>query len=608
MKARLFVKAGLNSGESYLLQKKETSIGRGGECDIRLSDGSCSRRHCLFTLAGDGVEVVDLESKNGIAVNGIPVKRKLLRVGDEIRMGNTSFVFYADEAHASKVGHVEVVTQVGPPGAKTVVRRTAPTPLPQRPEGPTGALAALREIAASARSETDLSSLLAKLSKTFLTHTKAQRTAILLLDRETLAVRAQVQRQRDASAKDPVQVKKDAVEAVFRQHQSLLTEYPAEKDAERHWSIAVPLGVGPDPVGVLWLDTRGTDRRLTEDDLDETEALAVLAGTAIRHLEDLARSRRANENLRSALAPRFNMIGTSAPMRKVYEQIEKVCATDATVLVTGASGTGKELVANAIHYNSARKDGPIHCLNCGALPENLVESELFGHEKGAFTGAIALKKGAFELATGGTIFLDEVGEMDGKSQSKLLRVLEERVVRRVGGTEDIRVDVRIIAATNKDLTKEVPAGRFREDLLYRLRVIEIRLPSLRERRDDVAMLTDFYLAKFREEMGRKVEGISDAARKALEAHTWPGNVRELRNCLERAVLLASGPLLEPGDLGIKAAGPQADTEAFPTLKELEKRHIQAAIERAGGNKTEAAQILGIMRSTLYEKLKELESK
>ncbi|MEK7867251.1 MAG: sigma-54 dependent transcriptional regulator, partial [Planctomycetota bacterium] len=255
--------------------------------------------------------------------------------------------------------------------------------------------------------------------------------------------------------------------------------------------------------------------------------------------------------------------------------------------------------------NSARKDGPIHCLNCGALPENLVESELFGHEKGAFTGAIAQKKGAFELATGGTIFLDEVGEMDGKSQAKLLRVLEERVVRRVGGTEDIRVDVRIIAATNKDLAKEVPAGRFREDLLYRLRVIEIRLPALRERRDDVGMLTDFYLAKFREEMGRKVEGISDAARKALEAHAWPGNVRELRNCLERAVLLASGTLIEAADLGLKAASPQADTEAFPTLKELEKRHLQAAIERAGGNKTEAAALLGIMRSTLYEKLKEL---
>ncbi len=611
MKPRLFVKSGLNSGESYLLQRKETSIGRGGECDIRLSDGSCSRKHCVIAFNGDTAEVVDNDSRNGIAVNGLPVKRKLLKVGDEIRIGNTSFVFYSDETPGwqgqlagSKTGGVEVVSHVGPPGAKTVVRRSAPTPVPQRPEGPSGAIAALREIAASTREETEASSLLAKLSKTFLTHTKAQRVALLLLDRDTLAVRAQAQRQRDTASKDPVQVKKEVVEAVFRQRQSLLTEHPGEKAGARHWSMAVPLGVGTDTAGVLYLDTKGSDRKLTEDDLDEVEALAILAGMALRHLEDLARTRRANEHLRSALSPRFNMIGTSPPMRKVYEQIEKVCATDTIVLVTGESGTGKELVANAIHYNSPRKDGPILCLNCGALPDGLVESELFGHEKGAFTSAGAQKKGAFELATGGTLFLDEVGEMDPKSQAKLLRVLEERVVRRIGGTEDVKVDVRIVAATNKDLAKEVVAGRFREDLLYRLRVIEIRLPALRERPEDIPLLTEFYLAKFREEMGRRVEGLSEAAMKALQAHRWPGNVRELRNCLERAVLLTAGPLVEPADLGIKATAEPGETEAFPSLKDVERLHILAAIERAKGNKTEAAVLLGIMRSTLYEKLKE----
>jgi Nif-specific regulatory protein len=286
--------------------------------------------------------------------------------------------------------------------------------------------------------------------------------------------------------------------------------------------------------------------------------------------------------------------------------------TDATVLVRGESGVGKELVAAAIHHASKRAAGPLVCMNCAALSPSLLESELFGHEKGAFTGATERKLGKFEAADGGTLMLDEIGEMDAEIQAKLLRVLEGHSFERVGGNASIDVDVRVVAATNRDLQEMVAEGTFRQDLFYRLHVIEIQVPPLRERGEDILLLAQHFLAKFNDSMGRRIESISDAAQKKLLDYHWPGNIRELRNVIERAVVLNSGTridaehlLLTPASIGQRGQeNRSAEFASVETsLADLERAHIERVLRHTDGNKSRAASILGIERSTLDRKLK-----
>jgi two-component system response regulator HydG len=309
----------------------------------------------------------------------------------------------------------------------------------------------------------------------------------------------------------------------------------------------------------------------------------------------------------------MGMVGESAAMQRVFRLIEKVAASDTHVHVHGESGTGKELVANAIHRLSARSEGPLVAVNCGAIPENLLESELFGHEKGAFTGAIKRKLGRFELADQGTIFLDEIGELAPSMQVKLLRVLQEREIDRVGGDRPVPVDVRIVSATNRDLKAEVEAGRFREDLYYRLHVVPIHIPPLRERTDDILPLARFFVGRLRARTHASVRAISPEAERALEAYRFPGNVRELENILEQALVFAEGDVLARDDLPPQVAGPAtAERPSIPIpsgnvslndfLEAAERQMILAAYEAAGGVKTETARRLGIKTSALYYKL------
>ncbi|HEY7311253.1 MAG TPA: sigma-54 dependent transcriptional regulator [Gemmataceae bacterium] len=300
-------------------------------------------------------------------------------------------------------------------------------------------------------------------------------------------------------------------------------------------------------------------------------------------------------------SPRYRLVGSSTVMRKVVGLIEKVAGTDATVLVRGASGTGKELVARALHTNSPRKTRPLVTINCAALQENLLESELFGHEKGAFTGAVAAKPGLVEVAEGGTLFIDEIGEMAPGLQAKLLRVLEDGHYRRVGGTQEMRADVRVVAATNRDLAEEIKAGRFREDLYYRLNVVSIHLPPLRERREDVPELIEHFLTT--RQVGPMRCRMHPDAMRALMAYRWPGNVRELANVLERAQILCENHVITPEDLPetIVAASPlDAGASGEPRhLNEVERRHVQAILQEEKGNKVHAARVLGISRRSLY---------
>ncbi|GIX06110.1 MAG: sigma-54-dependent Fis family transcriptional regulator [Candidatus Poribacteria bacterium] len=307
-----------------------------------------------------------------------------------------------------------------------------------------------------------------------------------------------------------------------------------------------------------------------------------------------------------------NIIGTSKKMREVFVQVRRVLDSDITVLIQGESGTGKELVARAIHFNGARRNGPFVAVNCAAIPENLIESELFGHEKGAFTGAIARRIGKFEQANGGTILLDEIGEMPMLLQSKLLRVLQEREIERVGGTRPIPVDVRVIAATNRDLSEEVRAGRFREDLYYRIAQFPIVIPPLRERREDIPLLVEHFLKKACEQERRAVHKVSDEAMAAMMRYPWPGNVRELENAIQRAVIMETSNVLQLSSLPpeIQLSSPlrspevsEEDGEGFITLEEAERRALIRALRAMDYDVSRCAEALGIDRSTLYRKIR-----
>jgi transcriptional regulator with PAS, ATPase and Fis domain len=290
-------------------------------------------------------------------------------------------------------------------------------------------------------------------------------------------------------------------------------------------------------------------------------------------------------------------------MRKIFDAIETVGPTDATVLITSESGTGKELLARAIHQASPRKFHPLVVIHCGALTETLLESELFGHEKGAFTGAQYRKKGKFEIAEGGTVFLDEIGDISLKTQTDLLRVLQEREITRVGGNQIIKVDFRCIAATNKDLEKLIEEGKFRPDLFYRLNVFRIELPPLRERREDIPLLVDHFVRKLSLAMNKRINRVSPAAMNLLQQQPWLGNVRELENAVERAMVVGQEPELKEQDFIFKPQGISASNGASKTLEDMERAHILRVVEESGGNQSRAAEALDIDRVTLYHKLK-----
>jgi len=320
-----------------------------------------------------------------------------------------------------------------------------------------------------------------------------------------------------------------------------------------------------------------------------------------------------NRFLKERLDEQFhfdNIIGKSPQMRKLFETMSLVAPADATVLITGESGTGKELIANAIHLNSNRQDRPLVKVNCAALPETLLESELFGHEKGAFTGAIARKKGRFEMAHNASIFLDEIGEMPLSTQVKILRVLQEREFEPVGSGNTVKVDIRVIAATNKDLEEEIKEGHFREDLFYRLNVVSLNIPPIRERKDDIPLLADYFLKRYAEKNQRLIKGFTPRAMDLLMRYDWPGNARELENVIERAVILSRENSITPAEFPrtIQDLDENNDDIQFITpgksLKEVERQMIIRTLEETGGNRTHAADILGISRRTLQLKLKE----
>jgi Nif-specific regulatory protein len=374
--------------------------------------------------------------------------------------------------------------------------------------------------------------------------------------------------------------------------------------------LCLPLIVFDNTLGVIYLDTSDPNARFDEGHLQLMTGVADIAAVAVenaRHLE-LLESEKAQ--LRKEIQIQHEMIGESLPMQSVYKLVGKVAATDSRVLIRGESGTGKELAAHAIHLNSARASKPFVAINCATLNESLLESELFGHEKGAFTGAISQKRGKVELADGGTLFLDEVGELTLSIQAKLLRVLQQGEFDRVGGSRPVKIDVRIIAATNRNLEEEIKTGGFRDDLYYRLKVVELLMPALRHRREDIPLLAIHFVATYSKKCKRKVSGISPEARQLLMAYDWPGNVRELENAIERAVVLGSSALVLPEDLpeAVLESGviPATDSPTFfESVKKSKRLLIIRALQKSRGNYTEAAKLLGVHPNNLHRLIKNL---
>jgi len=374
-------------------------------------------------------------------------------------------------------------------------------------------------------------------------------------------------------------------------------------DYETRSMACVPLKINNRTIGVVQVINKKDKTQFTHADMDVLEEFSSLAALAIGSARSLEQVRQENQDLKKELGEKHQIIGKSVILNKVLEDAQKLSRTKTTALIQGESGTGKELLARLIHRESPRKEKPLVVLNCAALPEPLLESELFGHEKGSFTGAAGRKLGKFETAHEGTLFLDEIGEMAPGIQAKLLRVLQEGVFYRVGGNTPITVDVRVLSATNKNLKKEVEEGKFREDLYYRLNVVQLNIPPLRERLEDVAFLVEHFLAVFKKETGLSNLTVSEAAMDKMSRYNWPGNIRELRNAIERAVVMGNGKTIMPEDLPITAslpkfAGLKVGLTLDEALNEFKKEFILLNLRHTGGNRSNAAKVMDIQRTYL----------
>ncbi|HET6575382.1 MAG TPA: sigma 54-interacting transcriptional regulator [Fimbriiglobus sp.] len=624
-------------GDVYpLIPGQRHTVGRAPDNRIVLRDDLCSRYHAEVIEDAGGWAVRDLGSLNGSAVNDERVKREApLRSMDTVRFGRSLMLFVQTldqlpdlpPGPTKPPGHaegLEITRRLG----RTKYLAQPPAPPPEvtvnlgpgtadAPRGPTvAALAVLYRLAldmAEAHSAAELSE---QAIDALLKATPAEVGAVLALkdgrELEPVAYRTQAESkatyhkvsqfvsQEVLSGKQAILAEDIARDAHLRNRESL-----AELRATS--LICAPVLADGQTLGLVHLYRTGPGPRLNPEDLEFALAVAHQLGAVWHRLRRQAGLTLENQALRDQLRLESELVGRSESLKHVEEQVARVAATRATVLVRGESGVGKELVARAIHFNSPRKDGPFVTINCAALTETLLESELFGHEKGAFTGATERMIGKFEAADGGTIFLDEIGEMAAATQAKFLRVLEGQSFERVGGNTPIKVDVRVVAATNRPLEDAVRAGTFRKDLYFRLQVVQVDVPPLRERVEDVAAIADHFLRRFVRETGRKVKGFTPAALKKLEGYHWPGNVRELRNAIERAVALGNGSMIEESDIWLsplEADGHLTPVEYEPvSLDELEKRHIIQTLEHTEWNKSQASAILGIERSTLDRKIK-----
>lgn len=696
MQAYLVISQGSRWTDIFRLQPGVTVVlGRSSDNQIVIRDDRASRRHAEISLRNGNWIVRDLGSRNGTQVNGhILADEHPLSEGDWIVVAGCRMTFVLDLAQAFRAGANEPANQLDQvSSAQTIELGAEPPTIVQRKAISrwSNATRTAEPARATAPGESDTTFLyrlifdlvsiegqsqLAQCAlDRLLGRLGVQAGGVVLINREGAAA------QQDSSAQSPLPILQQTVLAakqatgqayhrvsdflvasVLRDGQAVLARN-VQMDSQLSLAresgqlqtnsiICAPLRDGEQVIGWLHVYTSINERMLTDADLEMAIAVAdnlalalVQQRTREQLSQSLATSRRKIDQLQRQLEQSSEMVGSSPALERVRRAIDRSAPTNATVLIRGESGVGKELVARAIHQLSPRRDGPLVCLNCAALAPTLLESELFGHERGSFTGATERKIGKFEAAGGGTLLLDEIGEMPPELQAKFLRVLEGHPFERLGGNKPIQTSVRVIAATNRDLEEAIRGKQFRADLYFRLRVIEIDVPPLRERLGDIQELAEHFLETFRQHADRRLDGFAPRTLELLSRYNWPGNVRELRNVIERAVVLGSGSTILPEDVALAppllvagadvrdaacgagdavAHGTAADTVRASgtaagdaagmattyraiSLEQLEQEHIEATLQAVEGNKSRAATILGVERSTLDRKLKRYES-
>lgn len=618
----LEVLRGPDSGRVFPIREVRTIVGRDRNCPIRLEDTQASRTHIeIAHKSKDKYSIRDLGSSNGTAVNGRRIAGTIdLRDGDEIALGQSVMRFVLR-------GTVPGEPSPDDNAPDTIIHRMQTQDLSffsDEDETRVGGdrVSALRFLLDLARAaeEADKPELLADVLAEGITPVIHADRVFLFVGRDESM--HPVQRPMPAHLERIYDqpYSRTVVRQAAREHVSVMSSLPEDerfKDArsvatgELTSAICVPLMVGEELLGALYLDRLGEADPFTASDLELATAAGLQCSMALLNIRRMEELRASRDRLEAELTGPSGFIGESKALRPVYDFIERAAPTDAGVLILGESGTGKELVARAIHKASPRVDRPFVIVNCAALAENLAEAELFGHERGAFTGADKSRPGRFLAADCGSIFLDEVGELTEPIQAKLLRVLEEGEIMPVGEAGVRHIDVRVIAATNRDLAAEVETGRFRRDLYYRLNILGVQLPPLRQRGDDVKLLIEHFVHFFGSRCGRPNLTIGQRVMDLCMKYPWPGNVRELRNAVERMVILARGEEIGEGDLPpeiggaqtIRVSGSGGGTGGLRPLLDVEREHILSVLDLVEGNKKRAAEVLGIDRSTLYAKLK-----
>lgn len=643
-----------------LIPGQPVAIGRSPTSQIVIKDERCSRNHAELSMVNGHWVLRDLESRNGTAVGDAVIRGEyVLSPGDIIRIGGSQLAFVHDLSKAfpdssgilrsTHVGQVDGDAATGTLSDSAVMAVAEPTTITHR-RGQTKFLEPVDDddggVSKVGRAAAKLCRLAFELAKMM----DAVSLAKLALDGvfegtqvdagAVLLLRRGVQGEPTASDLELVASRTDSelayhrispflASTVLREGEAVLarnvmgdsTLGSRDSKGEMHATsvICAPIRRAKRVFGLIHLYSTSAQRIPDPDDLEFTLAVADTVAVALQNLnrrqelaENLTQIRDENLQLRERLGVQSEIVGKSRVMDKIAEEVARAAPTSVTVLIRGESGVGKELVARAVHFSSPRRKGAFVCLNCAALSESLLESELFGHERGAFTGAVSRKIGKFEASHQGTLMLDEIGEMSPTIQAKFLRVLEGHPFERVGGSEPIKVDVRVIAATNRDLEKDVAQGRFRRDLYFRLHVVEIFVPALRKRPEDIPELAMYFLEKYNAETGRKIRAFTPRAMEQMLNYRWPGNVRELKNVVERAIVLAEGDYLDQQDLTLSklpTTGDTAEASLFQpefkpsTLEEVERRHILSTLKLTGWNKSQASVILGIERSTLDRKIR-----
>ena len=600
----------------------EILLGRDPNNSVHLEDPWVSAQHCTISDQQGRYILNDLDSHAGTFVNGIPVKQRELKPGDEIGIGNSLFLFQQEAPSSAPSNKVQIDDHPAPAAQAVELHADELTYL--LPEALAALspsdrvqrnLSALVGISRAIGSVRDEESLPWQLLGMIFDVIPADRGLVLLLDENSQDIRSEVAWDRVHGPEYPVSVSRDVVRRVIDQRVSLWNCSPPpsatiSKQPDPSF-LCVPMISKDLVIGVVYVDSTNPGITFSPRDLELLAAIAGLGVVGIENARQFDRLNTENQQLRAEVSLTHDMVGRSARMREVYQFVGRVAPSDSTVLIYGESGTGKELAARAIHKNSSRRDQPFVGLNCAALTETLLESELFGHEKGAFTSAVSQKKGYLEVAEGGTVFLDEIGELSPILQAKLLRVLQEREFVRVGGTRPIKIDVRFLAATNKDLQKAVRDERFRGDLYHRLNVISLTLPPLRERTDDIPELAEHFVARYSNKCKRPVAGISEMALVCLQRYAWPGNIRELENAMERAVVVGNSDHILPEDLPEIVQETVQGTPGTPpkyheAILHLKRQMILQALEQADGSMTEAAKLLDVHPNYLHRLVTNLE--